>query len=122
MRDRVTFEHGHPLRAAALDEFEAEAALAGSGIRDHAHHLTVALARSFERRFERLHVGVAADEARQAAGARHIEASAVRTQPLELRHRHGFVHALYLERPQVFEIEVAGDAAGGLAGQVDGVG
>ena len=88
VRHGAALEHGEPVRAAALGELEAEAALAGARLGDDADHLAVAGLRLRERRLERAQVRVAADEAGEAARARDVEARARRAEPAQLEHGH----------------------------------
>ena len=71
-------------RPAALEELEAQAALAEPGVADDADDLGVALAGARQRRLEHLHLVAAADEAREAAAARDVEARAHLPEPLQL--------------------------------------
>ena len=68
----------HAAGAAALGELEAEPALARSRLGHDADDLAVAGLRLLQRRLQRRHVGVAADEAREAAAPRDVEARARR--------------------------------------------
>ncbi|MCX5738622.1 MAG: hypothetical protein NTZ61_09035, partial [Proteobacteria bacterium] len=122
VRRAVGLVHADTARAAALDEFEAEPALAGAGVGHDAHHLPVAGDRRFERSIEARHLALAADELREAARPRRIESRAQRADALQFvdAQRHG--DALQIEVAEIAESEVALDQARGVRRHVAAVG
>jgi hypothetical protein len=119
--DGVALEHREAAGAAALQELEAQPALAGARLGHHAHRLPVALAGARQGGLQHLHVVGAAHEATETAGPRHVEAGAVRAQPLELEDADLPGHALDRERAQVLQREVARNRGGEVGAQVDRV-
>ena len=107
---------------AALDELVAEPALADSGLGHDAHHLAVARGRLLQRGVERLYVGAATHEARQAARARDVETRLQLARARELEDVHRLGDALDRELAEIVEREVAGDEVRGGVRQVAGVG
>ncbi len=101
MRDAPAHQHAQPFGATALEELEAEPALPRAGFRHYADDLAVTGACALERDVEGPHVVVAADEAREAAGARCVETGTDRAEPLELEDRDRLRDALHDERPEV---------------------
>ena len=71
-------------RTAALDELEAQPALADSGFADHADDLTVRRDRAGENAVEPGELGVPADQPREAARARGFEPGAGGPDPAQL--------------------------------------
>ena len=108
MRDALRDPDRDSARPAALGELGAEPALAGPGLGDDAEHLTLARRGARERRLEQRHLGLAADEPRQPAYARDVEAAAQGTEPLEPEHLHRRGHPLQVRLAQVPQREVAG--------------
>ena len=108
MRDALRDPDRDSARPAALRELEAEPALAGPGLGDDAEHLAPARRGARERRLEQRHLGLAADEPRQAAYASDVEAAAQGTEPLEPEHLHRRGHPLQVRLAQVPQREVAG--------------
>jgi hypothetical protein len=72
----AALEYTHSTRPTAFEKLEAQPAFAGARFGDHADHLAVARGGLFERIFQRAQIGDAADEARQPAGTRDVEAIA----------------------------------------------
>ena len=75
-----------------------------------------------ERRLQRLHVRIAADEAGEPPRAGGVEARPVGARPLELEDAHGIAHPLDGKRAQVLQLEVPLHQPGGRRAQVDRVG
>src|SRR5438132_14427067 len=103
----MSLVHRHAAGPAALSKLEAESALPRAGLRHHTDHLPVTGLRLLECRLERRHVRIAADEAREAAAARDIEARARGAEPAEHEDVHGLDHAFDAEGAEVVEREVA---------------
>ncbi len=107
---------------AALQELVAQPRLAHAGIADHAHDLSVTRDGFVERLLEPGELPLPADEARQPARARYVEARLQRARSLQLEHAHGLLDALQLEASQILELEPAGDDRGGGLAHVHRVG
>ena len=122
VRHRVADVHRYAAGPAAFGELEAEPALPRPGLRHHADDLAVTGLRLLQCRFQRRHVGVAADEARQAAAARHIKTRARGADADQAMNRHGCAHSLHLEVAQIFQLEVPLHERCRRAGQVAGIG
>jgi hypothetical protein len=109
-------------RAAALGELPAQPALARACGGYHADDLAVPRLGLGQRRLERRHVGVPADEARQAAGARDVEARSSRPRADEPVHPQWLAHAFDAEVTEVLQLKIVADQRGGGGRQVAGVG
>src|SRR5262249_26374395 len=120
--DAVRLLHGNPLRAATLEKLETEATLADSGLRHDPHHLPVAVDGAGEGGLEGRHLVHPADEAREAAPTRHVEAGPHGPHVLELVDPHQLAHALHRRRSKVTEAEVAVHQARRVLAHVDAVG
>jgi hypothetical protein len=119
VRDRLCLDHGDPFRPAALDELEAEAALAGTGGRNDRDRLALSMLGACRGGLEQAHLVIATDEARETAGAGAVEARAQTAEPLESIGVNRRARALYVERTQILELEVALDSLRGRSGDVD---
>ncbi len=122
MRRRVSFREADAARPAALGELVAEPALPDAGISRHPDDLARACEGAGERRLERLHLLVAADETREATRPGGFEAGADRSEPLELVDQYRLTDAFQLEPPEVAEPEEPRDEGRGVLGQVDPLG
>jgi hypothetical protein len=79
--DRAPLVDARAARAAAFEELEAQPALAGARLRHHAHDLPVARRRLLQRVLQGADIRRAADEARQTARPREVEARARGADP-----------------------------------------
>jgi hypothetical protein len=120
--DRVSLEHLDSAGANALQELEAQAALAGPRIGDDAHDLPAPGHRLLQRVLQGLHIVVAANEACETAGPRDIEASSQGALAYQLVDPHGLLEPLDRERAEILEIQIAGDERRGRVAHVDRVG
>jgi hypothetical protein len=93
------------LGAAALDELEAHAALADAGVADDADRPTVRGERRLEEPPESRELALAADEAREPAPARDVEARAERARAGELVDAYRHAHALQRRRAAIAKRE-----------------
>ena len=93
----VRLQHLEALRAAALDELVAEAALARARLRHDADHLAAPRGGALEGGVELGALGVAPDEAREAACKRAVEARALLARAFEAEDVDGRFAALDLE-------------------------
>ena len=117
MGDAVRLVDGDLPRATALGELVAEAALAGSCIGDHADDLRVPRDRLLERRLERGHLALAADELGEAARVGDVEAGPHPPDALELEDVQQVVQPLDAGFAQIAELEVAGHELGRVPGE-----
>ena len=120
--DRVPLEHLDAAGANALQELEAQPALAGPCIGDDTHDLPAPGYRLLQRVLQGLHIVVAANEACETAGSRDIEASSQGALADQLVDPHGLLEPLDRERAEILEIQVAGDERRGRVAHVDRVG
>jgi hypothetical protein len=120
--DGTAFEDAEAARAAALEELEAEAALAGARLRDDADRLSIPGGALLERVLERADVGGAADETGEPARPGDVEARSRGAEPDEPVHLDRLGHALHPELAEILEVEVAAGERRGGGGQVAGVG
>ena len=122
MRDGAAFVDVHAAGAAAFEELEAQAALAGARLGDHADHLPVARGRLREASSS-VRRSAARPTKRERPRAREMS-KRVRAAPMPVEpvdaHRLG--DALDAELAEILEREVAADQRRGRRGQVAGVG
>jgi len=109
VRYAVRLAHGDAACPPALDELEAEAALARPRLTDHADDGAVPAAHALEDGVERGQLAVPADELGEPARLRAVEARAQRPQPGELEDAHGLGDALHFEGADLVEREIALD-------------
>jgi hypothetical protein len=95
VRDAPRLVHRETARPAALRELEAETALSHAGRCDDAHDLARAARPVRQRRLQDRHLPLPADEAGEAAGARHLELRAQGAQAFELVHSQRVAHARF---------------------------
>ena len=77
-----------------MDELPEQAGLADPRLADHRHHLAVAAPRALAARAELVELGLAPDEAREAAVGGRLQAGAPRGRAEQLEDLHGLGHAL----------------------------
>ena len=111
MRDRAAHRYSQSARTAAFEKLETQAALAGTRRGDDADDLAVTGARLLQCGVEGLHVGVAADEARESARARDLEPRAQRAQSRHLVNVDRLADAFDPGRAERLEREIALDEA-----------
>ena len=87
VRRAASLDDAHAGGAAVLGELVAQPALARPRLGHDADHLSVAGAGARQRRLQDVHLGVAADEARQTAGPCDLEARAQRRSRPRARRR-----------------------------------
>lgn len=88
---------------AALDEFEAEAALADSWIGNDADDLTAALKCPVQRTLEHRHLTAPPDELREPPRTRDLEVCLQAADPLKLVDAERFLHPLDRKLPEVLK-------------------
>ena len=118
VRERKRLEHQAFALPAHL-EFVEQARLADSRLGHGGDDLPAAAARLIERLVELLELGAAADELRQAARRRHLQARPQRADSHHLVHVDRIGDALDSGRAQRFQVEVAGREFLGLLGDDD---
>src|SRR5690606_21288806 len=111
VRRTVRLVDGDPAGPAALDELEAEPALAHACLRHHAHDAALSVERAGERRLGRSQLVGPTHEAREAAGAGAVEAAAQRAGAEQLVHVNRATHSLDARLAEVAHLEVAVDEA-----------
>ena len=100
MRDSGGFVGHQAARPAALEELEAQPALAQPRFADNPDNLRIAFPRARQRRLEHLHLIAASDKAREPAAARDVQPRAHLPEPDQLVHMHRPMHAFDLHLAQ----------------------
>jgi hypothetical protein len=96
----VRFGHMDPARPTVRGKLRTEPALPRPRRRHHTDDLPLSGEHPRERRLQGGHFLLPADEAREAAGPRDVEAGAQGTDTLELEHVQRFAYALMCEAPR----------------------
>src|SRR4029077_7168163 len=102
-RGTVALVDEDPARPAALDEFEAEAALADSWIGNDADDLTAASKCPLERSLEHRHLAIPPDELREPSRTRDLEVCLQSADPLKLVDAERLLHPLDGKLPEVLK-------------------
>src|SRR5690349_17858049 len=106
VRERAGIVHGHA--GGALDELVTEPALARARLRADQHDVRPTGLGLAQPVIEQGELALAADEAREAARARALEAATDRAMTAQLEHAHGNARAFEMLLPAVEEVEEAG--------------
>jgi hypothetical protein len=109
VRRAAPLDDAHADGAAVLGELIAQSAFAGPRFGDDTDHLSVAGTGARQRRLQDIHLGGAADEARQTAGLCDLEARAQCAGALELEYADRFRNTLDLGAAEILELEISVD-------------
>src|SRR5438132_987055 len=105
MRRTMHLVHRDPPRATALDELEAQPALADPRLADHPHDLAVRRDRAREDPVEPGQLRFPADQAGETPERRAVQARAARPDPAKLAGPDLGAHALHAPRADIGERE-----------------